>query len=536
MFLLKQRQPSWTVCALLAAHTVYASCYILGLQTHRFYRHAGRHFRAYVRRLMHRTVRVLFLLFIEPFALLVRGARSGGRRLLASGVMRLTALLSAAAICAGMVQFRLQHTLAYAVSYLGDTIGYVADPQVVEDGTARAQQLMQFFSMEDRPKLSYAVAKASSLSDAVDLSNAIIRCHSDELAQASGLFIDGAYMGAIADRSSLESLLDSLRTANEDGTESRPSAFVQQVEITDGAYPRETLISIDTLRTKLESARNEPVYHTVQSGDTLIGIARSCGLTLSELRTLNPAFSASDLLHIGDRLMIKASTALLQARVYRKITYTEPIPYETKVWQDANHYIGEQRILVRGVNGEQNVVAEVELTDGVETARTILETTVTKAPVTKKMQVGSKKGARPQGSGYATGTFAWPLPGYTTITSPYGRRWGTVHQGIDISGYNVYGKSIAAADGGIVYAVNASSRWGAGMFAGYGYAVIIDHGNGLKTLYAHCSAVAVQAGQRVSKGQTIAYVGSTGNSTGPHLHFEVRVNNTRLDPMPYLLH
>ena len=85
-----------------------------------------------------------------------------------------------------------------------------------------------------------------------------------------------------------------------------------------------------------------------------------------------------------------------------------------------------------------------------------------------------------------------------------------------------------------MYAVNSTSTWGTGIFAGYGYAVIINHGNGVKTLYAHCSKIAVKAGQKVTKGQTIAYIGSTGYSTGAHLHFEVRVNNRRVNPLPYL--
>ena len=528
--------PSFAVCALLIQHTVYAHFYIIGLNILLFYHHAGHTLRRYFTRLFRRVKNTCFRVIIYPFVLLFRGIKTHRARPVISGLTRISLLLCVTAILIGIIQFRRTHTLALAVSYEGKPIGYVADHEVVRDGTAHAQQMMQFYTMNQPPVASFAVAPTGELINATQLGQAMIGCHSDQLTPASGLFIDGVYAGAVADRTELETLLNTLRTAGENGTETRPSEFVQKVEIHDGAYPHELLLSAQQLKEKLESTRNEPVYYTVKSGDNLIAIARSCQMTLAELRKLNPAFSASDLLHIGDRLMIKPSSALLQARVYRQITYKETIPFETKVWQDKNHYIGEKNIVVRGVNGEQEVVAEIALTDGVETARTVLKTTVLKQPVTQKMQVGSKKGKRPVGNGIVTGNFAWPLPRYTTITSPYGARWGTVHQGIDISGYNVFGKSIVAADGGTVYAVNSTSSWGTGMFAGYGYAVIIDHGKGLKTLYAHCSSVVVKAGQKVSRGQTIAYVGSTGKSTGPHLHFEVRVNNKRVDPLPYLLH
>lgn len=122
----------------------------------------------------------------------------------------------------------------------------------------------------------------------------------------------------------------------------------------------------------------------------------------------------------------------------------------------------------------------------------------------------------------------WPVNG--VITSQYGYRvhpiFGSTiyHSGMDI-GVD-YGTPVAAADSG--YVVEA------GWISGYGYAVIIDHGNGLSTLYGHNESLAVSAGQSVSKGQTIAYAGSTGNSTGPHVHFEVRSNGDPVDPMAYL--
>lgn len=123
-------------------------------------------------------------------------------------------------------------------------------------------------------------------------------------------------------------------------------------------------------------------------------------------------------------------------------------------------------------------------------------------------------------------SFRWPLPGYSYISSPYGSRWGGFHTGIDISGGGVYGASIVSAEAGTV--ILAASHYS------YGNYVIVDHGGGYSTLYAHMSSIACSVGDYVTKGQTIGYVGSTGNSTGPHLHFEVRINGASQNPQSYV--
>ena len=123
-------------------------------------------------------------------------------------------------------------------------------------------------------------------------------------------------------------------------------------------------------------------------------------------------------------------------------------------------------------------------------------------------------------------SFRWPLPGYTTVTSGYGARWGTTHTGIDISGGGCYGSPIVAAESGTVILC----QW----YSTYGQCIIVDHGGGYSTLYAHMSAYAVSTGDYVTKGQTIGYVGDTGNVTGPHLHFEVRVNGATQNPLNYV--
>lgn len=122
----------------------------------------------------------------------------------------------------------------------------------------------------------------------------------------------------------------------------------------------------------------------------------------------------------------------------------------------------------------------------------------------------------------ASSGLAWPVSG--PITSPFGMRWGSLHPGIDI-GVGAGTPIHAAASGRVILAAYSG---------GYGNLIVIDHGNGLATAYAHQSSLAAAAGQQVAQGQVIGYVGSTGFSTGPHLHFEVRVGGSPVDPLGYL--
>ncbi len=136
------------------------------------------------------------------------------------------------------------------------------------------------------------------------------------------------------------------------------------------------------------------------------------------------------------------------------------------------------------------------------------------------------------GSGdYVSSDFTWPVPGYTTITSYYGWRFNNTdfHTGIDIAGGGIYGHDIVAADSGTV--IFSTNSYVPGV--GYGRYLIIDHGNGMSTLYGHTSQLYVSTGDYVEKGQPIAAVGSTGWSTGPHLHFEIRQNGKHTNPMNY---
>lgn len=131
---------------------------------------------------------------------------------------------------------------------------------------------------------------------------------------------------------------------------------------------------------------------------------------------------------------------------------------------------------------------------------------------------------------YRGGSLAWPVPGYYHISSPFGPRWGKIHKGMDIcgSGKPINGANVYPCAVGTVITAKYGWNWGFGNY------IQIDHGNGLVTLYAHLSSISCSEGQRVQLGQKIGNVGSTGNSTGPHLHLGVILNGNYVNPQPYL--
>ena len=139
------------------------------------------------------------------------------------------------------------------------------------------------------------------------------------------------------------------------------------------------------------------------------------------------------------------------------------------------------------------------------------------AAAIRDAQAGSTGSGAPSAAG-----FIWPVNG--PVVSGFGMRWGRMHEGIDI----------AAALGTPIHAAASGTVIHAGWLGGYGNLVVVDHGDGLATAYAHASAILVAVGQQVSQGDTLSLVGSTGNSTGPHLHLEVRVNGSAVDPLLYL--
>jgi len=207
------------------------------------------------------------------------------------------------------------------------------------------------------------------------------------------------------------------------------------------------------------------------------------------------------------------------------LTSTETIPYEVETTTDTQLASGKTVVKEQGSDGSKIVTYSYQQKNGETTSQEVVEEKVSKEPVTQVVSEGPGQTAVTmavsRGSNKSK-SLAWPLRG--PINSPYGARWGKLHNGLDIGGST--GNSYCAAAAGTV----VSAGWG----GGYGNMILIDHGNGVSTRYGHSSKLLVSVGDRVEQGETIGLVGSTGHSTGPHLHFEVMINGSTVNPANYL--
>ena len=428
---------------------------------------------------------------------------------------------------AAVALFFSVYTRGTTVSYDGTVLGSVASRAAAEKActdleriTTRAlgasysidQDLLRYEAgWMKRQDLVEGETLEENLSDEIGLVTA-----------AYSLYVGGERIGSTPYRGALDELLAQLKASvtNEDTIS---VTFAEEVEIKEEYVPTEEIMNLGHLAELLYSTKMEEVTYEVKKGDTWSEIAEKHGLTSKQLLALNPGYNINKL-SIGEILTLSAAVPYLTMTVVQQERYVQDLQYDIVYTDDSSMYQGDTKITSAGSYGKADVVASVTYVNGEEVERTVLSSVTLREPVTEQQLRGTKE--RP--SWYPTGPFRWPCTG--RVTSTFGGRrspggiGSTNHKGIDIA--NRKGTPIYAADGGTVTY--------AGWMSGYGYLVRIDHHNGYVTYYGHNSSLLVSSGQHVYKGQQIAKMGSTGNSTGNHCHFEVRLNGVPKNPLNYI--
>ena len=419
------------------------------------------------------------------------------------------------------------YTVGTTVTYDGEVIGAVESQATADAARSRLERITtrtlgESFTIDDSLiQYSSGLLKRQDVVDGdtfeEDLSEEI-----GLVTPAYCLYVDGERIGATPYKGALEELMEQMKTAvtNEDTVS---CSFAEDVEIKQEYVSTDEIMNLGYLAETLYSTKTAEVTYEVKKGDTWSEIAEAHDLTSKELLALNPGYDINKL-QIGEVLTLSASVPYLTMTVVQRERYVDEVMYDIEYTDTANLYKGDYKVTSAGQYGAADVVATVTYVNGEETERTVLSSVTLREPVTEQRLRGTKE--RP--TWHPTGTFRWPVSG--RITSYFGGRkspggiGSTNHKGIDIAAPR--GTPVYAADGGTVTY--------AGWMSGYGYLVRIDHGNGYVTYYGHNSSLTVSVGQHVYKGQQIARVGSTGNSTGNHCHFEVRYNGVAKNPLNYL--
>jgi murein DD-endopeptidase MepM/ murein hydrolase activator NlpD len=338
---------------------------------------------------------------------------------------------------------------------------------------------------------------------------------------AYGIFVDGKRAAVLPTKDEAERVLAGLLdkfSEERSGVRYESVVFMEDVTVQEVNTKLGTIQREAAVTKKLLSGEISEKVHIVAAGDTKTSVSKLYGITVSDLEKDNPQI-AGRRLSADERLTIKVEAPLVHVATVEKAVYTVKIAFQTVRKNNPDAYVGINSVKTKGENGQNELTARIVRINGVETNREILKTVVLSEPVTKVVLVGTKPIPPTMGDGHFTN----PCPA-GRVTSTFGYRWGRMHWGVDLA--CATGNIIRAADGGTVI----FSGWNGSQ----GYTIKIDHKNGFVTVYAHCSVLYVHSGDKVYEGQTIARVGSTGYSTGPHLHFEVIKNGVHVNPLNYI--
>jgi murein DD-endopeptidase MepM/ murein hydrolase activator NlpD len=441
-------------------------------------------------------------------------------------------------VLVAVIRFWTGTTFALEVRYKDKPVGYVSNEEVYLAAQSEAQDRLDVDAFSDSQPLSGAgyrlkAVPINSLNDASTICDRLMESSDSNITNACGIYIDGEFLCAVKNETDAVSVFDKLLEPYQTDEENTTVGFVENVQYVQGLYPDSDgkIWDADVLKERLNTTKSDAQYYTVQAGDTTSGIADKFSLKTSELLELNPSMSENSNIYEGQKLLVANQVNFLRVKVTKTEKRTVEVPYRTVKVNNSSLYRGTSRTISEGVNGEQVVTEQITYIDGVRTSVTEISRVTTREAVDKKVEVGTKSryygGSTGIGSTTRYGNFVWPCVGASIISSPYGYRSRGFHSGVDLCRPGgTYGATIVAAEGGTV----TTATW----HRSYGYYIIIDHGGGISTLYAHCSQLKVSSGQYVSAGQVIAAAGSTGNSTGAHCHFEVRVNGSSVNPMNYI--
>lgn len=417
----------------------------------------------------------------------------------------------------------------YEYAYNGKTLGYINSQEEVTDVLDIAGKMLTEnssggteikFTANENVTFNIVDGRGKSLDDADTAVNKLVYM-TDIETEAFGVY-DGEKLAAVVkSNEDAEALLESAKevlSRPDQGMKVVSSEFKNQLNISP---VRVLLTSVqsnnDALETMTEGGNME-LYHIVEEGEDVNSLAAAFGTEALNIYNEENSEVATEVRQ-GDKVCIHQIVEPVSVKLVETGRMKQVIEYETIKEESDDYYKGDTHTQQEGIDGLQIFEGTLTKVGGKVSRRDAKSIETVREKQDKIILVGTAE--RPKTA--PTGTYKIPTENYI-ISSNFGPRWGRLHSGVDM----------AAPGGTPIYATDGGEITRASYYSGYGNCIDIDHGNGRTTRYGHCSKILVNVGDKVYQGQLIGLVGSTGNSTGNHLHFEIRFNDVPTDPRPYL--
>ena len=440
--------------------------------------------------------------------------RKERRSKLVNSLMPMTAmfLLVATVSYLNSLQFGL------AITYKDQTLGMVENAEVVEEAASIIDSRIinkSLDSLEDQPK--YKVAVVSNTSDfksSTELSRSIIANDSTLTDNICGVFADGDFVGAVTTEEEAQKVLDEILAEQKDVFASENGKvesveFNSSVSLETGVYSSDSIVSTDVLKDRL-----------------LNNIDLSYEVNILEEKNVKLRYKTEyvvDESKSDNYEQVTTKGQIGEGVAVNRVTYIDGVKISEENVSVKATTKPVKEIITISPDNENAIKTKAEDTeDKTSTDKDTVKDTDTEAST-------NDNNVKPTNTEPKNSQFIWPAPTCGYITNYFGYQGEKLHKGIDISDGAADGQPIAAAASGYV----ATTVFDYGT-ENYGCYIIIDHGDGYQTLYAQCSDIYVAPGTYVEQGEIIGAIGSTGDSTGAHLHFEIRKNGEYVDPTIYL--
>ena len=438
----------------------------------------------------------------------------------AAGAVKANQTKAVIAFCAtflfALLLFMPQLAHGYTVYLNGDEVGVVKEPEIFENSLKNIENDMsQWYDIGDlyyEQTVVYTkapVSKSAGMMDAETCKQKIYQEGFELYVKGVILYVDGQELASVCSKEDGQAVMKELTmqysSTNENEKLIGEAQIDQAITMEEKIIPMSQIKSVDSV---VSSVFNDEVQPTSTENAAVLASSADAktAMELTDSGRVMTAFSI-------DKDKFKTSAAatekpLITIKTTKEIIYSESVAYGKKFEYDSTMYEGAERIKSAGIEGEEKVTAVVSYENGKEISRQIQTRERVKEPVDSVVVMGTM----PLPSVRSSGSFVVPASGtVSAIAKP-----GSHGPGYAVDIANQTGTPIYASDSGVV----VLAKW----YFGYGNCIIINHAGGYSTLYGHLSAYKVSVGATVEQGQVIGSMGNTGNSTGPHLHFAIRIN------------